>query len=49
MLRAEHGQTIIEYGLILSFMSVALIGALLLLEAAIGLEYKELVDALNLI
>ncbi len=41
----EGGQTLVEYGLIIAFMSIGLIGALGLFQGGLSGKMQEIIDA----
>ncbi len=45
--KGERGQTLVEYGLILVFVSVALIGTLIILEGSVSGYYQEISEAVE--
>ncbi len=42
----EEGQTLVEYVMVLSIVSVALVGTLILLKVGVGAFYQEIIDAI---
>ena len=44
-LDGEGGQTLIEYAMVVSIVSVALIGTLILLKGGVEAFYQEIIDA----
>ena len=43
----EDGQTLVEYGIVIAFFSVAMIAALVVLRTSLGTYYSALADFLG--
>ena len=43
----ERGQTLVEYGLVVSIVSIALIGTLIILKGSVVNLYQQIIDVIE--